>query len=135
MKVERIKNRIYYNIGTIIILMGFAYVFLKPGTKGELSEYLLLIFLTGTGFCAAARAFYFDRYLRIIRKKPIVDLWLFLNNTKFEWLMFTYFYIRPVFGQKKNQNLEKTRMKINIYAICAYFLLTGLIITMITNRN
>ncbi len=131
MKIEKVKNRLFYDIGVVIILIGFIYVFIRPGDKGELQDYLMFFFLVGSGFCAAARAYYFDRYLRINRKMTIVDFWLFFNDTKFEWLMFIYFYIRPVLGKKKDPLIEKTRKRINFFAFGAYFFLTGLILFLI----
>jgi len=130
LKVEKVKNRLFYNIGILIILTGFVYVFIRHGSEVELQEYLITFILTGTGFCAGARAYYFDRYMRIISKKPVIDLWTFLNDTKFEWLIIIYFFIRPVFGEKENHQLEKTRKRVNIYAFGSYILLIGLIIVL-----
>jgi hypothetical protein len=133
LKVERIKNRWFYNIGALTITATITFILIRHRNEGELQDYLMALFLSGTGFCAGARAYYFDRYIRIIKGKPIVDLWLFYDNTKFEWLMFIYFFARPVFEKKQDLLLEKTRIRINIFAIGTYIFLTGLILFLTLN--
>jgi hypothetical protein len=131
LKAERIKNRWLYDAGLMIISAAIIFLFIEYKGVWELQDYLIFFLLGGSGVFAGARAYYFDRFRRIIRKKPIIDFWLFLDNTKFEWLMFIYFFIRPVLGKREDLNLEKTRRIINFYAISAYVFIAGLIFILI----
>lgn len=133
MKINKIKNKLLYQVGVFIILLELGYVFFAGRKESvlEFTDYLLLIFLSGAGFCAAARAFYFDRHLRIIQNRPIVDFGLFLNNIKFEFLVVIYFFIKPVIGKREELFLEKNRVKINICAISAYIFIIAFIVLLI----
>jgi len=132
LKVQKDKNRFFYNIGLLVILIGFTYVFIT--NKIELYDCLKYIFITVSGLSAGARAYYFDRYLRIARKAPIVDLWLFLNETKIERIMATYFLIKPIYFKTQEKQLKETRNKINLYTFCSYIFLIGFIIILVLKK-
>lgn len=136
MKVRRIKKKLLYQVGVLIILLEIGYMIFtnKNAIAIELGELLSLIFLLGAGFCATARAFYFDRHIRILLNKPIVNFGLFLNTTKLESLIVIYFLIKPLIGKQEELFVEKNRIKINIFAISAYvFIIAFIVLLILTN--
>lgn len=132
MTVRRAKNYKLYTIGFILIFIGCIIFFLLQ--KPTLIESLETITLGVTGFLAAARAFYLDRYFRLLDKKEPIDFWLFYNENSIEKIMSLYFIIKPVSPLRSEKNHDVIIKRINTYTYWVYFTFVSTLIIMFYNN-
>jgi hypothetical protein len=135
MKIKRVRNRYLYNIGLITISTGFVYIFTFHGKELKSQDILELFFLGSTGFLMCARAFYVDRYFRLLSNDDAVDFWLFFNDTNFIKILWYYFSLFPFNSKKANLDCEKTRKLINKLTISSYFFIITTIIILYFQRK
>jgi len=128
MEIKQSRYRYFYNAGIIVILIGFTYVFLTNRQEFKLHDILYFILLTLNGLLMSARAFYVDRYFKLLQNKDVVDFWLFFDNSSFIKIMWYYFSIIPFKKKKLNVDYEKTRKIINYLTIIIYILIISTII-------
>jgi hypothetical protein len=122
MEIKRYKNRWLYNIACIVILIGFLYVFITHRQEITLNDYLELFTLSVLGFCAATRAFFLDRYIRLLKNNEAVDLWTFLNDLPILKLMVLVLLVRPFKKESSNTSIdiERTRKTVNYFSYLTY---------------